>query len=55
MDELGDYMLYIPDENARIRVELLYDMRNRLAHGKVCPVEDVVRLLASNNNTGGRE
>ncbi len=43
-----DYILYIPDENARSRVELLYNMRNRIAHQKVCSLEEVVRLLDSN-------
>ena len=41
-----NYMLYIPDENARSRLKLLYNMRNVIAHGKVCAVEDVARLLS---------
>ena len=44
-NETEDYILYVPDEDARIRLRLLYNMRNQIAHGKVCPVEDVVRLL----------
>jgi hypothetical protein len=45
-NETGDYMLYIPDESARARIKLLYSMRNKIAHGKVCPIEDVVSLLS---------
>ena len=43
--ETEDYILYIPDESARVRIELLYETRNLIAHGKVCPFEKVVRLL----------
>jgi hypothetical protein len=50
----GDYILYIPDENARARIELLYDMRNRLAHGKVCSIDDVVSLLTSSDSDGAQ-
>lgn len=42
-----EYILYIPDESARSRIELLYGMRNRIAHGEVCPVGEVVQLLNS--------
>jgi hypothetical protein len=41
----SDYLLYIPDEHARDRLELLWAMRNRLAHGKVCSTEEVEQLL----------
>jgi hypothetical protein len=43
--ETEDYILYIPDENDRARIELLYEMRNRIAHGKVCRAEEVGKLL----------
>jgi len=43
--ETYDYLLYIPDESARDRIKLLYEMRNGIAHGKVCQECDVVRLL----------
>lgn len=42
-----EYILYIPDEAAREYVELLYRMRNKIAHGQVCPLEDVVQLLGA--------
>ena len=45
--ETDDYILYIPDEGARMHVDLLYDMRNRIAHGKVCTAEMVTRLIGS--------
>lgn len=41
----AEYMLYIPDEKHRIRLELLHRMRNSLAHMKVCPVKDINDLL----------
>jgi hypothetical protein len=43
--ETSEYVLYIPDDSARERIKLLYEMRNNIAHGKVCPESDVVRLL----------
>lgn len=43
--ETYDYLLYIPDELARERIKLLYEMRNSIAHGKFCSECDVVRLL----------
>jgi hypothetical protein len=43
--ETSEYLLYIPDDSARERIKLLYEMRNNIAHGKVCPEGDVVRLL----------
>jgi len=41
----GEFFLYLPDESARERIKLLYEMRNNIAHGKVCNESDVVRLL----------
>jgi hypothetical protein len=43
--DTNDYILFIPDEKARERVELLRTMRNDIAHCNVCLVEDVIRLL----------
>ncbi|MDR2692914.1 MAG: hypothetical protein LBB74_01715 [Chitinispirillales bacterium] len=43
--ETPEFLLYIPDESARERIKLLYEMRNSIAHGKICPENDVVRLL----------
>jgi len=43
--ETHEFLLYIPDEPARERIKLLYEMRNNIAHGKVCSESDVVRLL----------
>ncbi len=40
-----DYVLYFYDERTRLCVELLYYLRNRLAHGRVCPAADAERLL----------
>ena len=40
-----DYVLFIPDINVRERIELLYNMRNSIAHGRVCPIDEVMRLL----------
>ncbi|MDR2665502.1 MAG: hypothetical protein LBC21_04400 [Oscillospiraceae bacterium] len=45
-DDSGQ-ILYIPDETARERLELLYSMRNQIAHGKVCKAEDVAMLVGS--------
>jgi hypothetical protein len=53
----GGYMLYIPDDIARERLELLYYMRNQIAHGKVCGYEYVAKLIDSadnNRNIAGR-
>ena len=44
-EETGEYLLFIPDETSRARIELLYDMRNRIAHGKVCSPTDVKKLM----------
>jgi hypothetical protein len=43
--ETPEFLLYIPDELARDRIKLLYEMRNNIAHGKVCQEGDVVYLL----------
>ncbi|GBU22512.1 hypothetical protein R80B4_02421 [Fibrobacteres bacterium R8-0-B4] len=43
--ETPEFLLYIPSDPARERIKLLYEMRNNIAHGKVCPESDVVRLL----------
>ncbi|MDR1580794.1 MAG: hypothetical protein LBS35_10595 [Synergistaceae bacterium] len=40
-----DYLLYLPEENDRRRVRLLYEMRNNLAHMKSCTVEQIKDLF----------
>jgi hypothetical protein len=45
--ETAGRVLDIPDESAGERMELLYRMRNSIAHGTVCKPDDVVRLLES--------
>jgi hypothetical protein len=44
-DDSGLQIVHIPDAAAMERVELLYDMRNQIAHGKVCKYEDVFKLI----------
>jgi hypothetical protein len=45
-DEPDEYLLYLPDENDRKRLNLLHEMRNNLAHMKSCAVEQVKDLFA---------
>lgn len=44
-DDSSQYLLYIPDEKARERIELLHDIRNLLAHGKSCTIEKVASFI----------
>ena len=39
------YLLYIPDEQSRSRIELLHDLRNSLAHGNVCTIDKVGEFI----------
>ncbi len=39
------YLLYIPDRNAKDRLELLHTLRNALAHGRCLPVESVAAFI----------
>lgn len=39
------YLLYIPSEQSRSRIELLRDLRNALAHGDSCPFEKVAEFI----------
>lgn len=39
------YLLFIPDDTSRERIELLHSMRNSLAHGEVCPVEQLEEFI----------
>ncbi len=41
------YLLYLPDESARSRVELLHELRNNLAHCVICPVDRLVEFIQS--------
>jgi hypothetical protein len=40
------FLLYLPEENARERLRLLRDVRNKLAHMQKCSVGEVSALLA---------
>ena len=45
-DDYEKYILYIPDESVRAWViDVLYPIRNELAHCKICPAEKVRQLL----------
>ena len=39
------YLLYIPDEQSRSRIELLHDLRNSLAHGNICMIDKVAEFI----------
>ena len=39
------YLLYIPDEQSRSRIELLHDLRNSLAHGNTCAIDKVIEFI----------
>ena len=39
------YLLYIPDEQSRSRIELLHDLRNSLAHGNICTIDKVAEFI----------
>lgn len=41
------YLLFIPDDSSRGRVELLHELRNNLAHSTVCPVASLVEFIQS--------
>lgn len=41
----SQYLFYLPDGPSRDRVELLHEIRNRLAHGQSCSVEQVFGFL----------
>jgi len=45
VNRTNEYLLYVSDPELRKHIELLSKVRNRIAHGKVCPVEDVLALL----------
>ena len=44
----GLYMLYIPDEEERERIDFLHDCRNQLAHAVCCTTIQIVKLLDKN-------
>jgi len=44
-NETAEYVLSIPDDEVREKVRLLWNMRNTIAHVKICTASDVVRLL----------
>lgn len=41
----SQYLLYVPNESSRDRIELLREMRNMLAHGKVCRVDQIAAFI----------
>lgn len=41
----SQYLLYIPEEQSRSRIELLHRVRNSLAHGENCPIEQVAEFV----------
>lgn len=43
--DTSQYLLYIPDEKSRARIELLHDLRNSLAHGVCCEIEKVAEFI----------
>lgn len=44
-DDTSQYLLYLANESARNRLELLHEMRNSLAHGKACSVSMVADFI----------
>jgi hypothetical protein len=43
--DTSQYLLYIPDEKSRSRIELLHDLRNALAHGEPCAIGKVAEFI----------
>jgi hypothetical protein len=43
--DTSQYLLYIPDEKSRSRIELLHDLRNALAHGEPCAISKVAEFI----------
>ncbi|MDR0581322.1 MAG: hypothetical protein LBG04_04415 [Holosporaceae bacterium] len=46
-DARNEYYLYLPNENDREHLSLLYEMRNALAHIKTCSLEQVKKFLST--------
>ena len=46
-DARNEYYLYLPDQNDRGYLSLLYEIRNALAHVKTCSLEQVKELLST--------
>ena len=44
-NDTSQYLLYIPDEKSRSRIELLHDLRNALAHGEPCAIDKVAEFI----------
>ena len=44
-DNRGEYLLYLPDQAERDRIQFLHECRNRLAHAETCSPEQVLGLL----------
>lgn len=43
--DCSQYLLYIPDEQSRLRIELLHSLRNALAHGQSCAIDKVAEFV----------
>lgn len=43
----SQYLLYLPDEESRTRLELLHAVRNNLAHGTACSIGQVAAFIDS--------
>jgi hypothetical protein len=46
-DARNEYYLYLPNENDRNHLSLLYELRNALAHIKTCNLEQVKEFLSA--------
>jgi hypothetical protein len=44
-NDQSQYLLYIPDEQARQRLELLHSIRNALAHGEACTADEIKAFI----------
>ncbi len=43
--DYAQYLLYVPGEQSRLRIELLHDIRNSLAHRKYCSIDKVANFI----------
>lgn len=44
--DISLYMLFLPNEDDRQRLELLHDMRNSIAHVEACTIEQTAKFLS---------
>lgn len=45
-----NYLLYVREESLREKITDLHELRNRLAHGKLCSPEEADRLMSMDNS-----